>query len=263
MSKGKRHNKGVLVLLVTLVVILVIGCGGGGGGGGGSLSTTGTTTATTGGTTGTTGTTSGNVSLTFQWPTEAPTSRSIPSYAASIVLTIYTTGTTNVVFAETFDRNQAFPYNQVVTVNLPAGKYTIHLDAKPFAGGHGDTLASAVLPITVTDGENATVGFTITSLVATIFIDDLPAQAAVGDSVQLSAHAEDKSGNAILLPQNALNWSITSGNSFASVTTGGLFKVIAPGTVTLQATEVDSGATTTKQLSLSAGPSNGVIIIVS
>lgn len=261
MSNGKRHMKGVVVLLVTLAVILVIGCGGGGGGT--SLSTTGTTTATTGGTTGTTGTTSGNVSFTLQWPAQAPTSRSIPSYAASIIVTVYATGTTDVVFTETIDRTQAFPYNQVVTLNLPVGKYTVHLDARPFAGGLGDTLASAVLPITVTDGENATLSITINTLVASIFIDDLPAQAAVGDSLQLIAHAQDKNGNAILLPPNAVTWSIISGGAFAHVTTGGLFSVLAPGTVTIQAREVDSGVTTTKQLNLSAGPSNGVIIIVS
>jgi hypothetical protein len=263
MSNGKRQTKGVTVLLFTLMVILVIGCGGSGGGGG--TSTTGTvggTTATTG-TTGTTGSTSGAVGFTLQWPAEAPPSRGIPSYAASVEVTVFVTGTSNVVFTEAIDRTQTFPYNQIVNLNLPVGKYTIKLDAKPLAGGQGDTLATATIPITVTNGQNATVTFVMNTVIAKIFIDDLPVEAAVNDSFQLTGHAEDKNGNAVLLPPGALTWSIVSGGAFADLTTGGLFTVLAPGSVTIQAQEIDSGITTTKSISLSAGPTNGVIIIVS
>lgn len=266
MSNAKRRMNGVAVLLATLVVILVIGCGGGGGGGG--TLTTGATTATTGATTATTATTgttsgNGNVNFTLQWPAQAPTSRAIPSYAASVEITVFAFGSPDIVFEESINRNKTFPYNQPVRINLPVGKYTIHVDAKPLAGGGGDTIATATIQVTVSNGQTVNATFTMNSLVSKIFIDDLPPTASVGNSIQLTGHAEDSVGNAILLPPNALTWSITSGGSFATLTAGGLFNVIAPGSVTIQAQEVDSGIKTSKSISLDSGPANGVIIIVS
>src|SRR5438045_7703740 len=120
MFNQMRPWKGVIAVLVAVTVLIVIGCGGGGGGGGstgltGTTSTSGATGSTsTSGSTGTVG--SGTLVYTLQWPAET---RAIPSFAPSVVVTVYTAGTTHVVATKTVNRNQVFAYNQNVTFNLP------------------------------------------------------------------------------------------------------------------------------------------------
>jgi len=261
MPTANRPWKGVVVLLITLLVVIVIGCGGGGGGGGTGLTTaTGGTTA--GGTTGTPG--NGTAQFTIQWPSLPSASfRALPSYTMSVVISVFTFDTNQIVAQQTIDRTQSTAYQQVVPFTLPAGKYNIVVEAKPNAAGGGDTIATDTVTTTVSEGQTASTTLVFTALVTKMFIDDLPATATIGTPFQVHAHAEDQNGNAILLPSDALHWSIISGSSFATITSDGIFTPNAPGPVTIQVEEVDSGLKATKSITLQQGSQNGVVVIVS
>lgn len=256
MSKAHRPTKGVVVFLIALLVVVLIGCGGGGGGG-----TGGGTSATAGGTSTSGSTGSGSLLYTIEWPVS---SRSIPPYALSVVLTAYDFGTTNIVDQIVLNRsNNKAAYNATVTFHLPPGKYTIVAEAKPDPDGGGDTLASDTVTQTVVNGGSATTTLVFANLIESLFIDDLPTQATVGQSFQINAHAEDSGGNAILLPSEALDWTITSGGQFANITSDGVFTVLGEGSVTIQVREIDTGLTATKSITLVQGTTNEVVIIVS
>lgn len=256
MSKSSRPWKGVAVSIVIALIVLLIGCGGGGGGGGGTGATA--TAGVTGATNGNAG--QGTVNYTIQWPVQT---RSLPPYALSVVISVFNFGTTDLVDQQTINRDQTGAYNQTVAFTLPTGKYTIVAEARPEVNGGGDTMASDSLTIDVSDGGTQTTTLNFTDLVAKLFIDDLPPSATVGQTIQLSAHAQDSQGNAILLPANALDWSIVSGSDFASITSDGKLTLNSPGSVTIQVREIVTNVTTTKSITLTQGSTNGVIIIVS
>ena len=260
MPTANRPWKGVVVLLITLLVVILIGCGGGGGGGTGGTTTTGG--GTSGGTTGNPG--NGTAQFTIEWPSlPGVLFRDLPSYTMSVVISAYTFDTNQIVAQQTIDRTQPTAYQQVVPFTLPAGKYNIVVEAKPNAAGGGDTIATDTTTVTVAEGQTASTTLVFTSLVAKMFIDDLPPTATIGTPFQVHAHAEDQDGNAILLPSTALRWSIISGSSFASITSDGIFTPNAPGSVTIQVEEVDSGLKATKSITLQQGSGNGVVVIVS
>ena len=262
MSNANRPMKGVVVLLISILIAVMIGCGGGGGGGtssgGGTTATTGATTGATTATTGTNG--SGSMSFTLQWPVQT---RSIPSYAQSIVISVYTFNTTNIVAQQIVNRSNPAAYNQTITINVPPGKYTVVAEAKPGLNGAGDTIASVTLTITVANGQTTSTTINPTTLITKLFIDNLPSQASVGQTIQLTAHAEDANHNAILLPAAALDWSIISGSQFASITSRGQLTVLGVGTVTVQVREIETDITATKSITFVQGSTNGVVIIVS
>ena len=260
MSSAIRPARGVVVLLITLLVAILIGCGGSGGDGGGSGS--GVTTATTAGSaTSTSGNTGqGTLLYTLQWPVS---SRAIPSYALSVVISVYELGTTNIVAQATVNRGSGAAHNQTVTFNLPPGQYTVVAEAKPDLDGGGDTVASDTFTSTVVNGQTVSTTIQFDALVDALFIDDLPSQASIGQQIQLHAHAEDSDGNGIFPPSDALDWTITSGGAFADITSDGKLTLLSPGSVTIQVREIDSDITATKSVTLVEGPTNGVIIIVS
>jgi len=264
MFNAKRRSNGVIVLLITLFVLIVIGCGGGGGGGGGSASggsaSAGATgsSATAGGTTA--GAQPGTLIYTLQWPVET---RGIPPYALSVVVNVYRSGTTALVAHQTLTRSKSTSFDQNVSFSLPAGNYRVVAEAHLNGNGAGDVVASATLNVTVTSGQSSTTVLDLTSTISKLFVDDLSAQGTVGDQIQLSAHAQDTDGNALLLPTGALVWSITDGDDKALVTPDGALTLLAPGSVTVQVRDIDTDITATKTLTLVQGPTNGIIIIVS
>lgn len=262
MPTAIRPFKGAVVLLITLLVVILIGCGGGGGGGGGVTGAT----ATGGGTAtgGSTGGPPGTAQYQIDWPALPPVvSRDLPTYTLSVVVTAYAFGTNQIVAKKIVNRAQGTAYTEVVSFDLPPGKYTITAEAKPGLNGGGDTIAEDTTTTTVNSGQTVSTTLNFTALAATLFIDDLPTSAKIGTSFVVHAHAEDENGNAILLPPAALHWSIISGNQFADITTDGNFLPLAPGSVTIQVQEIDSGITATKSITLVQGSTNGVVIIVS
>ena len=255
------------MLLITLLVVILFGCGGSSDGGGGigsasaSASASATATATGGATTATTGGGgSGTLLYTLQWPIS---SREIPSYALSVIISVYNFGTTTLVDQKVVNRGGPLAHNTTVNFNLPPGKYTIVAEAKPNNDGGGDTIASDTVTSTVVNGQTTSTTLTFQSLVTKLVIDDLPAQANVGQNITVHAHAEDDQNNAILLPTDALDWSITSGGQFANMSSDGHLTLLSPGSVTIQVREIDNNITATKTITLVQGSTNGVIVIVS
>jgi hypothetical protein len=179
-----------------------------------------------------------------------------------VVISVYDFGTSNLVDQQVVNRISPLAHNQTVTFNLPPGKYTIVAEAKPNEDGGGDTIASDTVTSTVVNGQSTSTTLTFTSLVAKLIIDDLPDQATVGQTIVVDAHAEDEDNNAILLPNDALDWSITSGGQFANITPDGHLTLLSAGSVTIQVREIDNNITATKSITLVQGSTNGVIVIV-
>ncbi len=260
MPTAIRPFKGAVVLLITLLVVILIGCGGGGGGGGGVTSST----ATGGATGATTGGAPGTAQYQIDWPAMPPSlSRNLPTYTLSVVITASDFTTNQIVAQKIVNRSQGGSYTEVVSFDLPPGKYTITAQAKPNLNGGGDTIAEDTITTTVASGQTVSTTLSFTTLAVKLFIDDLPTSAAIGTSFVVHAHAEDQDGNAILLPTAALHWSIISGGQFAEITPDGNFLPLAPGSVTIQVQEVDSGILATKSITLVQGSTNGVVVIVS
>lgn len=267
MSNSTRAWGGMLAALCALLTLILIGCGGGGGG---SSSTSGITSgSTSGSTSGTTsGTTSGSTSggqagtlnYTIQWPTET---RAIPGYALSVLISVYKGGTSTLVTQRAINRTNVNSYNQSVSFELSPGTYRIVAEAKPYLDGQGYTVATSVVNATVASGQDTTSTLTFTSLVSKVFIDNLATTLTDGQTISLLAHATDSSNNAILLPPDALVWTVTSGGQNAFITDGNQLHIVQPGVVTIKVTESSSGATATKQLTIQQGSNNEVVIIVS
>ena len=259
MPTAIRPFKGVVVLLITLLAVILIGCGGGGGGGGTSGGPT-----TGGGSGGGTGGPPGTAQYQIDWPALPPIiSRDLPTYTMSVIVTASDFDTNQIIAQKIVNRAQGGSYTEVVSFDLPPGKYTITAQAKPNLNGVGDTVAEDTITTTVVSGQTVSTTLTFTTLAVKLFIDDLPTSATIGTSFVVHAHAEDQDGNAILLPAAALHWSITSGGQFAEITPDGNFLPLAPGSVTIQVQEVDSGITATKSITLVQGSTNGVVVIVS
>src|SRR5690348_10254383 len=148
MSEARRPWKGVFILLVAALVAILIGCGGGGGGGGGLAGGGGSASASAGGS----GGGAGSLVYTIQWPVASPTSRDIPSYAKSVVISIYDL-TPQLVDQRIVNRTLSSAYNVNINFNLPAGNYTVVCEAKSGTDGSGSTLATDTFGAQVLDGQ--------------------------------------------------------------------------------------------------------------
>jgi hypothetical protein len=256
MSEARRPWKGVFILLVVALVAILIGCGGGGGGGGGLTGVTGATTATDGGSGG-----AGSLVYTIEWPTATPSSRTIPTYAKSVVISIYNLAE-QLIDQRTINRTQDGPYSVNINFNLPAGSYTVICEAKSGTDGGGSTLAEDTFAAQVIDGQETDQTLDFTTTINQLFIDDLPSQVNINHTIQVGAHAEDSEGNQFALPKAALDWSIVDGAEFASITPDGQLTLSSVGSVTIQVREIETDIIAQKTITLVEGTTNGVIVIV-
>ncbi len=211
-----------LLLLASAIVALSLaaGCGGGGGTSSGDIQPT-----------------TRSVTVSLDWPAR---NRDVPTYAQSIKLTLGTLG------ARVVNRpaGDAASQASVVFDSTPVGAYTLEVQAYTQADAQGVVAATATINVVV-DGASANdpvinVSSALQSVVSAVVIDGMPLAASVGTNKQLTGHAIDRSNNVLLLPGDALSWSLVSGTA-GTVDSGGLFTPTQEGTARVKLTESASG----------------------
>jgi eukaryotic-like serine/threonine-protein kinase len=198
----------------------------------------------------------GRVQVVIAWPDrDTPPSRYIPPYAASIHLELHKQDAPDVRFALTVNRPNDRPSTQTISFNglVPIGQYTLAGVARVERDGQGPTVASAATPVEVKPNQTFTANLTLGSTIRTIEILGQPLSVPVGARQTLVGRAIDPDGQVILLPINALKWSIVSGGSFATLTAEGEFGATAAGTVRVRLSEEGAGISHEADIEVVAG----------
>ena len=100
----------------------------------------------------------------------------------------------------------------------------------------------------------ANVAITLADPVDHVVIDNQPLAVEAGSTLQLQGHAVDAGGNTVGLPNGDLTWTVTSGASYGSVTSAGLFTGSAAGTAQVTLKEASSGKTANANVVVTAQP---------
>lgn len=186
-----------------------------------------------------------HVPLRISWPaktTATASGRYIPSYASSILFDLSPKSSPTTHYTLIVNRPSDKPSSQTVTFAqlLNEGDYVLAAAARVGQDGQGATVASAVKNITVKSGMSP-VDLALTSTIASIQILGQPLSATVGANVQLQSGAFDPDGRTLLIPSDALTWSVVSGSQFGTVTATGLLTPKAAGTVRVKLSENGAG----------------------
>lgn len=245
MTGSKLRDRSILVVtfLVVLAAIL-IGCGGGGNSGSNTVSGSG---SASGGATGSTSGASGSsMVFSIEWPAST---RGIPSYANSVVLTVQNGSAIPV--SQTINRGSKIAYTQKVTFpGLAAGNYFVTGQAYLDNDAQGPIVADFSATLVVAPNAEVDAPVSFASTVASVVIDGAPIFMETGITTQLTGHAVDINENILLLPVGSLQWTITKGAGLVEVTTAGFLSAIEPGDVTVQLKDLTSGATTTADITV-------------
>ena len=199
---------------------------------------------------------SGRVMVRIAWPektTRSASGRYIPSYASSIFFELYPQKDPTTRYNLIVNRPSDKPSSQDVnfTQILSEGTYVLAASARVGLDGQGATVASAVVTVAVKPGMNP-VDLALSSTIKTIQILGQPLSATIGTNVQLQSGAFDPDGRTLLVPSDALTWSIVSGSQFATLTPAGLLTPKAAGTIRVQLAEAGAGLTTQADITISS-----------
>jgi len=223
----RRTRPGILSALAACAVLIALhGCGGGSHG---------------------SNTRTGQVKLNITWPEKpagTPSGRYIPSYANSLFFELYPKNDPDTRYNLIVNRPSNKPSTQSVTFSqlLNEGDYVLAGAARVQADGQGATVASASVNVNVKAGMNP-VDLSLASTIKTISILGQPLSATVGTPVTLQSGAFDPDGRTLLLPSDALTWSIVSGGQFGTLTSAGLLTPTAPGTMHVKLAETGANVT--------------------
>lgn len=184
------------------------------------------------------GSSSGNgVAMKISWP--AP-SRYLPTYARSIVFSLYEVGFEEGARTLTVNRPETLPLIETVKFEgpIPSGTYVVSGQAKTGANGLGDTVSSAFNTVFVPATGTTTVAMTLSSTLSSLTLLNVPMALTVGDLQQLIVVVTDKDGNQVLLPEGALTWSLLFGGDSVSLSESGFLTANAAGTARVRVSEV-------------------------
>jgi len=185
------------------------------------------------------------VPIHIDWPAKpalTSNSRYIPSYASSIFFELVLKSSPTTRYNLIVNRPSEKPSSQDVTFSqlLSAGDYVLAASARVGADGQGATVASASVNVAVKPGMSP-VDMTLASTIKTIQILGQPLAATVGTPVNLQSGAFDPDGRTLLLPSDALTWSIVTGSQFGTLTPAGVLTPTAAGTIHVKLSEAGAG----------------------
>jgi len=194
----------------------------------------------------------GSVLIAVEWPQQAEgvEPQLIPEASNSIKAEI-------AGIEETLTINR--PQTTGTLEDVPAGQHTLRATAYPEPDASGVPQAMAEKIIMVVAGETSSPEhLTLSSTIDHIDITPDPASVQVGDTIQLIATAKDDSDCTVLVRDNSpFSWTVISGLAYASVGQyTGEVSGLAEGTATVQATEQESGVSSsaTVSVSVAGGP---------
>jgi eukaryotic-like serine/threonine-protein kinase len=202
----------------------------------------------------------GSASVRIEWPF-SPLSRYLPQYAKSIVADLFPQDDPNTHYRLVANRPDTLPAQQTLTFNnLPAGKtYLLNIFAHIDKDGNGEKVATTSTQVQIQAGQTTRASLTLESTIQKIEISGQPLQLKVGESLTLTGNARDKNNNILLLPTNALTWSIVSGNTLGTLTSEGRLTAQSTGTMRVRLSETAIGLSAEADVSL-VFPNNGLAI---
>ena len=193
------------------------------------------------------------VSLRIAWPaaTRQASGKYLPSYASSIFFELYLKSAPDKRYDLIINRPSDKPSSQTVTFSqvLNEGDYVLAASARVGADGQGATVASAAVPVAVKQGMNP-VDLALATTIKTIQILGQPLSVTVGKPVTLQSGAFDPDGRTLLLPSDALTWSIVSGSDLGTLTPAGLLTPTKAGTMHVRLAEVGANITAEADITL-------------
>jgi len=189
----------------------------------------------------------GAISVQVAWPEAS--AEMIPSAAHSIKLVV-----TRKDGGEQLGETVIPHGTETATLSdLPAGVVcVVTATAHPNPDGTGTAQAQAVQEVTIPDGSDVPVSFSLASRISTVELAQTELSGQVGGTAPITATAKDESGSAILVEST---WTYLSSNpGVASVDPSGVVTYITPGTVTITVTEEESGRSAIVTVDCSAPP---------
>jgi outer membrane protein assembly factor BamB len=165
--------------------------------------------------------------------------RYLPSYANSIVAELTLPSDPNVRHTLLSNRPDTLPASQTMTFNnLPAGT-TYHLQCRAYVEreGRGEVVAMASTEVSIQAGQTTRASLVLGSTIQTIEIQGQPLRSVAGACLTLTGRVLDASNNILLLPPNALTWSIVSGATLGSITPTGELRTTSVGTIRVRLAE--------------------------
>lgn len=199
----------------------------------------------------------GAASFSVAWP---PATRLIPAAASSLVVRISRGAT--VLAERVITRPAPGQTNASVTfASLPVGTLNATVSAAPNADGTGIVLASGQVSFAVTAGTTTPITLTLATSVHHLEATPASLTVALGGSDTLTITAKNAAGDVVLTTPDTWTWT-TSNASVASVIGVGdsaLVQGVTQGTVTLTATETESGKSVSIPVLVQSG---GVVMTI-
>ena len=189
----------------------------------------------------------GAISVQVAWPEAS--AEMIPSAAHSVKLVV-----TRKDGGEQLGETVIPHGTETATLSdLPAGVVcVVTATAHPNPDGTGTAQAQAVQEVTIPDGSDVPVSFSLASRISTVELAQTELSGQVGGTAPITATAKDESGSAILVEST---WTYLSSNpGVACVDPSGVVTYITPGTVTITVTEEESGRSAVVTVDCSAPP---------
>lgn len=216
----------LLPFLLVFPLVSLLGCGGGGG-----------STGNGGGDAG-----FGMLTVEVDWP--ARNLMFVPTYAESLKCTINVSGNQQTIIINRFG-DDAYTGVSQFPDPIPAGNRTLVVDAYTQQDAKGSKVATASVSVQIIENETTTknISADLKTTIHVLRITGQPIKVETGSNAQLTGHAENSSGQVILLPPGTLKWSLVNGASYGSVTEDGVFTGIAPGTSTVRLSEPEAAKT--------------------
>lgn len=174
----------------------------------------------------------GRAEFRITWPER---SRYLPAYADRITIKLELPGDSVNRYEQTVTRPSVLPATTTVKFEdlLKVGTYNVTGEA--FGTGN-QVVARGSTTLRVEADKTATGSMTLATTIDKLAVLDTPLNLVVGANRQLEAKVTDSADTVLLIPTDALRWSITSGTA-ATVSASGMLQAVAVGTAKVRVSE--------------------------
>lgn len=191
----------------------------------------------------------GTVTVRVAWPDR---NRFIPNAVNSMVIELegvdgYTSTSTVSRPDDSTVATSTMQFNDV-----PPGNVKVTVTAYPTNDGTGSPLAIGATNLMVVAGEMVPVQMNLTAAIERVEVSVPAGTVVTADTVQCIATARDANGDIVLVQPDGISW-MSSASAVATVAEDGTVSTVKTGTVTISATERESGITGSIELSVQLG----------
>lgn len=188
----------------------------------------------------------GNIHVLIDWP---DTTRVLPTYAKSVTCTLDSWSGPNISEisnrAGTSSHRTSVHFRNVTRQGNGDPNYIVELRAFSDTDGRGVEVARADVPVRFRSGDDgAQLNFDVLASAAlrtsiSRFEVTGPHTVSGTAPVQMIGRALDTENRTLLLPEGVLRWTITEGQTLASITASGMLTPIGTGRIRVTLQEID------------------------